>query len=209
VNRLDLLILSHPHSDHSGGLTAVARELAIGQVLDPGWPHSSEVYRRFLLVLKQRKIPWLRARRGLTFTFGREVTGIVLSPWPEEAEPEEMNHGSLVIRLNYGKQALLLSGDLDREGEEELLAAGDDLRATVLKVAHHGSGTSTGAAWLAAVRPRAAVIPVGRNNQFHHPHPDTLARLRAAKIKVYRTDLQGTIRWVTDGKTYRFEAGKS
>lgn len=209
VNRLDLLILTHPHSDHAGGLTAVAREMAIGRVLDPGWTHTSEVYRRFLLVLQERKVPWHRARRGLAFTLGRDVTGTVLSPWPGEAEPEEMNRGSLVIRLKYGQQVLLLPGDLDQEGEGKLLATGDDLRATVLKVAHHGSGTSTGAAWLAAVRPRAAVIPVGRNNQFHHPHPDTLARLRAAKVKVYRTDLQGTIRWVTDGKRYRFEVGKS
>ncbi|MGE5551999.1 MAG: DNA internalization-related competence protein ComEC/Rec2 [Bacteroidota bacterium] len=208
INRLDLLIVSHPHSDHVGGLAAVAGELSIGRVLDPGWPHPSETYRRFLLVLKERRIPWQRARRGLAFTLGRDVSGAVLYPYAEAAMPDELNDGSLVIRLRYGRQTLLLPGDLGGRGEEALIAAGDDLRATVLKVAHHGSATSTGPAWLAAARPREAVISVGRGNQFHHPSLEILSRLRMAGVKVYRTDERGNVRWVTDGRRYRFETAR-
>lgn len=208
VRRLDLVIVSHPHSDHVGGLVAVAEEMPIGQVLDPGWPHPSETYRRFLLVLKSRHIPWRRARKGMVFTLGRDLTGTVFYPYADTPEPDDWNDGSLVIRLAYGRQVLLLPGDLGAAGEEALLAAGGDLRATVLKVAHHASATSTGGALLAAVRPEAAVISVGRGNPFHHPHPETLARLRAARVKVYRTDERGTIRYWTDGRRYRIECAR-
>ncbi|MGQ9780308.1 MAG: DNA internalization-related competence protein ComEC/Rec2 [Bacillota bacterium] len=208
TNRLDLVVLSHPHSDHVGGLAAVVEEIPVGMVLDPGWSHPSATYRRFLLAVKAKGIPWRRARRGLRFTLGREVTGEVLYPLPDAPEPEDLNDGSLVIVLRYREQALMLPGDLGVEGEAALLAQGGLPRVTVLKVAHHGSAGSTSEAWLAALRPKAAVISVGRRNPFGHPHRETLARLAAAGVKVYRTDERGTIRWLTDGKRYRFETAR-
>ncbi|NLG83832.1 MAG: MBL fold metallo-hydrolase [Firmicutes bacterium] len=208
INRLDLLVLSHPHSDHVGGLREVVEEIPVGLVLDPGWSHPSEVYRRFLLALKAKNIGWRRARRGLRFTLGREVTGEVLYPQPAMPEPEDLNEGSLVLLLRYKEVSLLLPGDLEREGEAALLAGGDLPRVTVLKVGHHGSAGSTSEAWLAKLRPKAAVISVGRSNPFGHPHPETLIRLAAAGVKVYRTDERGTIRWLTDGKRYRFETAR-
>ncbi len=206
INRLDLLIITHPHSDHIGGLEEVAGEIPIGRVLDPGWANASASYRRLLLELKAQQVPWQRARRGLAFKLGMKVTGSVLYPFADAPPPEDCNDGSLVIRLRFGGETLLLPGDLSAEGEAALLQAGDDLSATLLKVAHHGSESGTSPLWLAAVRPRAAVIPVGRNNSFHHPHPSTLARLWAAGVKVCRLDKSGTVRWRTDGRQYRLEA---
>ena len=199
VNRLDLLVVSHPHSDHIGGLMAVANGMSIGQVLDPGWPDPLPCYQGFLALLRSRGIKWQRARRGLSFSLGPEVQGVVLFPLMDEPQPENLNNGSLVLRLRYKGRAILFPGDLEQEGEQELLAAGDDLRSTLLKVGHHGSATSTGAAWLAAVRPGSVVISVGRHNPFNHPSPDTISRLQTAKVETYRTDELGTVIYRVDG----------
>ena len=136
--------------------------------------------------------------RGESFAWDG-VTGRVL--WPESSEETDSakNNDSLVLRLGYGNEDLLLPGDIERAVERKLVADGDALSAEFLKVAHHGSKTSTSAEWLAGVTPRVAAISVGDANPFGHPSAEVLDRLREAGVRVLRTDRDGAITILSDG----------
>ncbi len=194
VNRLDLVILSHPHDDHVQGLVPVVRDFRVGMVLDPGIPHGSKAYQRFLTTIHGQRIPYHQAVRCQVIDFGDGVRAQVLNPPPgSAAESEDANDASAVIRFTYGTHAILMTGDAGTATESDILASGADLRSDVLKVGHHGSSYSTGDEWLSAVNPRIAVISVGRGNPFGHPSSKTLDQLSKHHAQVYRTDECGAV----------------
>lgn len=195
VNRIDLVVLTHPHDDHVQGLVPVVRDFRIGMVLDPGVPHGARSYQRFLSIIHDRRIPYRRAVRGQVINFGDGVQAQVLNPPAGKADVSEdnANDSSAVLRFVYGRYALLMAGDAGTDAESDVIASGVDIRSDVLKVGHHGSRTSTGDEWLGAVRPRFAVISVGKGNQFGHPSPDTLHRLASNGAAVLRTDECGAV----------------
>ena len=124
------------------------------------------------------------------------------------AEYSETNNTSIVLRVDFGGTSFLFTGDMETKAEKDLLDQGADLSATVLKVGHHGSDTSSSYSFLREVMPEYAVISVGENNDYGHPNDDVLSRLRDAGTTVYRTDEQGTIVAVSDGTTVTFTTGK-
>lgn len=195
VNRIDLLVLTHPHDDHAQGLISVARDFKVEMVLDSAQSHTSLCYRRFLEIVARRHIPYKRAVRGQVFDFGDGVRALVLNP-PDpriENSPDTANDNSIVLRFTYGSSALVMTGDASRAAEQAMIESGLPLRADVLKVGHHGSPSATGEDWLDAVRPRIAVISVGANNSFGHPSLEILSRLTARGITIYRTDRDGAV----------------
>jgi beta-lactamase superfamily II metal-dependent hydrolase len=131
----------------------------------------------------------------------------VLGPGPEAFASGETNNESLVLKLSWRNVSFLLTGDIEAEAEEALLDSAADLRATVLKVAHHGSATSTSAAFLEAVQPAVAVVSVGANNPYGHPAPAVMSRLDESLV--LRTDLHGTIELSTDGERLWIEPERS
>ena len=142
---------------------------------------------------------------GQTFSLGgAEAT--VLGPLREY---DDNNDNSIVLRIVYGDTSFLFTGDAGRDAEADLTASGEELSATVLKVGHHGSATSTGYVFLRDVMPQYAVISVGTDNSYGHPSEDTLSRLRDAGAQVFRTDLQGTVTAVSDGKTVTITTQKN
>jgi len=198
---LDMVVLTHPDTDHMNGLLPLFERDRIATVLDtvqdggeaPAWSAALAAHRG------QR----ITARRGMRLVLD-DLRITVLHP-AEPLLPETSdNAASLVLRLDYGEISLLLMGDAEQATEEALLAAGQPLQADVLKVAHHGSGGGTSAAFLAAVQPQLAVIQVGADNRFGHPHPDTLTRL--APAQVLRTDQDGRIEVTSDGRRLWVEA---
>jgi len=195
LNRIDVVVLTHPHDDHVQGLIPVLQDFRIGMVLDPALPHGSDSYMRFLAEVKKRKIPYKRAVRGQTVNFGDGVCAIVLHP-PDERLKEVssyLNANSVVLRVTYGSSSLLLTGDAEKKAEDEMLSAGMNVESDVLKVAHHGSRSATSEHWLDRVKPRIAVISVGQGNQFGHPSPEVLERLARRRIRVFRTDCNGAV----------------
>ena len=201
INELDILILTHPHEDHVGGLPYVLESVKVDHVLDSGQAHPSRSYQHFLELINDKHVPYQLARAGQVVDLGGGAKGYILHP----SEPfitgtiSDLNNNSVVIRLVYGKTSFLLMGDTAFEGEDRIMSLGYDLKSDVLKVGHHGSATSTSMNFLEAVRPEYAVISVGAKNKFGHPAPGTLERLENIGAKVYRTDLDGSVTFRSDG----------
>jgi len=199
---LDLILLTHPHSDHLGGLGPVVKECGARRFMDSGYPHESRIYAHLLEILEQRGVPMARAEAGRQIDLG---SGAVLTlfgppqPFLQEG-PDAVNANSVVSRLQVGGTSVLLAGDANVTEETWLLGRGLSLRSTVLKVAHHGSRTSSTAEFLTAVAPRLAIIS-NWPDAPKHPHPETLRRLAAARARVLETAREGTIHLELDGET--------
>lgn len=200
-SRVDVVVLSHPHPDHFGGLEAALARVEVGEFWDSGQGRAEgagPVYRALFAklrapVLGPRELCPEPRRFG-----GAEVE--LLAPCPDFVPGRDANDNSLVLALRFGSRRALLLGDAEQEEEHELVERyGDRLAADFLKVGHHGSRTSSSPALLAAVRPTHAAISCGVRNRFGHPHPETLAALRARGIHTLRTDRQGAVSWLTDG----------
>lgn len=204
VRRLDVVMLTHPHNDHVGGLRAIVENFPVGLVLDPGVPFPSPSYLRFLRLVEDQRILYRVAREGGSVDLGAGVRLTIL--YPPEPIPQiggnPVHAGSVVARLVYGRATALLAGDIEAPAERYLLDHGAPLGAQVLKVAHHGSHTSTTPEFLDEVRPQIAVISVGMDNAFGHPHQPTLDTLTAAGVAIFRTDLDGAVKLTSDGAAW-------
>ena len=201
VTRIDLLVATHPHSDHIGGMQQVLSAFPVGKVVDTGLAHPSSSYEHFLETIEQNHIPYQVAEQGQTVDIDPLLRVLVLFP-PEERPGDDLNANSVVLRISYGAIDFLMTGDVGKEGEDALLRTGYPLDAEILKVGHHGSSSSTSAAFLARVRPETVVIPVGAGNDYGHPHTETLTLLKGSGVTVYRTDQNGSILIRSDGMSY-------
>ena len=205
VRALAAIIVSHAHADHLGGIPALIDRFPVGMVVEPGAPVADPVYAAFLGALDRDSIAWHPARAGERFALDG-VTFTVLHPAADWAEwGEDVNEDSVVLLVEYGEFQALFTGDAGFPAEASL--RGKLRRVDILKVGHHGSRGSSGEELLDSLRPRVAVISVGRND-YGHPAPETLARLGARQVPVLRTDRDGAITATTDGKTMTLRSGQ-
>jgi len=201
VTKIDLLVATHPHSDHIGGMQMVLAAFPVGQVLDAGLPHTSSIYEHFLETIDRKNIPYRVAERGQIIDVDPALRFVVLSP-PAQRTGDDPNMNSLVLRISYGTIDFLMTGDLGVDGEDALTTSGYPLDAEILKVGHHGSASSTSPAFLARIRPEMGVLFVGEDNPYGHPHKETLDLLKESGVTLYRTDHDGTVVVRTDGMSY-------
>ena len=201
--RIDVVALTHAHQDHLGGLAAVLENFRVGQ-LWIGQEVHSQALAKVEKLARDRQIPIEHEVRASGFALD-DVQGKFL--WPQQSSPAPSdaakNDDSLVLRLRYADRALMLPGDAEKEAEREMLSenAEDELQAEVLKVGHHGSKNSTTADFLAAVKPRLAIISVGEDNPYGHPSAELLERLANAGVRVLRTDQNGAVHILMDGRS--------
>lgn len=197
-NTLDVLVSTHPDSDHLTGLVAVARRFEVGTVLVSDIAGDSALAKEWQTTIAGTRV--ITAQAGMRLQLDNGVSVRVLNPGSaSEAFPDKNNH-SVTTMIEMGRVRFLLSGDLEAPGEAALLASGADVRAMVLKSPHHGSDTGSSATFLDAVQPQVVVISVGADNPFGHPTPAVLARYAARDIAILRTDERGTVELVTDGQ---------
>lgn len=201
VSSLDLVVATHPHSDHIGGLITILKAFPVTQVLDNGQAQSSQTYENFLTVIDQKNIAYKVAKRGQKINLDPKLEIDVLNP-PSALFGDNLNENSIVLRITYGKVSFLLMGDAGKEAEKDLLSSGYDLNSDILKVGHHGSRYSSSPEFLQVVSPTVSVIEVGNGNDYGHPAPETLENLKIAGSVIYRTDLDSNIDVTTDGKSY-------
>jgi len=201
--RIDLVVLTHPQADHLGGLPAVLRRYDVGAVLASPAQSDSAAYRAWRDALDGESVPCHEAAAGQTMDLGNGARLYVLFAPSQESDPDV---DSVVIKLTMGRASFLLTGDIGASREAALVRSGADLGATVYKVAHHGSATSSTEEFVSAVDPPVDVISVGHSNRFGHPSPEVLERL--AGDAVFRTDLHGDIVISTDGRRLWIETGR-
>lgn len=205
IAELDKVIITHAHADHLGGMAELIENIPIKQIYDTTFPATTATYRNYLSTVKKKKIPFSRLFAGNHIELDNGVSLKTLAPEKEfiKGSDSDVNNSSIVLKLSYGDFSMLLTGDAEAESEQLMLKRyKTDLKSQVLKSPHHGSRTSSSAAFLKAVAPETVVISVGANNDYHHPHPSIMKRYQAAKMKIFRTDLDGTVTIRSDGKTY-------
>jgi competence protein ComEC len=199
VERIDVLVSTHPDADHIGGLLTVLEEFPVGVVYDSGIAHPTQTYEGYLTLIDRKDIPYRTPERGDAIDLGPGLAVQVISPPVGGVAGGGLNEQSIVLKITYGRTSFLLASDAGFDAEEDMLSSGYDLRSDVLKVGHHGSKYSSSAAFLKAVDPKVGVIEVG-NNPYGHPAPEAIARLEALGSQVYRTDRDGHIVVASDGK---------
>lgn len=208
--QLDLVILTHPDDDHSGGLAVVAERFKIKKVIYTALRDESPGYLALLAEIQKQGIAALIVDRPQIINFGPNARLEILSPTKPliGQAPKNINDSSIVSRLVFGKTAVLLTGDIEAGAEQELLENDAPLGAQAIKISHHGSDNGSGEAILAVVAPEIAIISVGADNSFGHPSRRVLKRLDRLGAIVYRTDRQGTVRLFSDGKTIKVKTEK-
>jgi len=207
VTSIDLVISTHAHEDHIGGLIDVLQEFQVEEVIDPAVIHTSKTFEDYLTLIDQKDIKFTEGRQGQVRDLGAGAKLELLHP--VEPSNSHLNDSSIVAKLTFGQVSFFFTGDAEEASEQQiLLQSMISLRSTVLKVGHHGSSSSTTQAFLQAVNPEVAVIMCGKDNDYGHPHDETLQKLTAAGIEIYRTDIHGDIVITTDGENYTVNAGK-
>ena len=210
IRRIDIVVASHPHSDHIGGLVTLLERFEVGHYLDGGQTYGSWTARRIRTLIRERGIAYQAVAAGDSLVGLGGAGVLVLHPTPayvsmDGEAPHGLNNGSVVLRITFGGKAVLLTGDIEHETDRDLLRWEERLRAEVLKAAHHGSRTSSTAAFLAAVRPQLVTVSCGVDNKFGHPAPEVIRRYEQMGLTIFRTDKVGAIQIVIDGEEMRAE----
>ncbi|ABX05409.1 MAG TPA: MBL fold metallo-hydrolase [Herpetosiphon sp.] len=205
IQRIDHMIVSHPHADHIGGLVEVLNSLEVGSIWTSGAVHSTSYFENLLDAIDRQQVPYREVKTQESIPLGDLSLLVVRS----EPQAGDLNDTSLILRLEYGQFSMLFTGDAEASSEVDVLQTTPNLLpATVLKVGHHGSYTSTTPAFALAVDPTLAIYSAGRNNSYGHPHQQTLTTLCNLGATVYGTDRHGTVVITSDGLEYQVQTAQ-
>lgn len=206
IKTIDYIIATHPHADHIGGLAEVIKEFDIGKVYMPGVTSNTQIFEQLLIEIKKKDLKIIQARSGVVILDEDDLRLTILSPTNDKYK--KTNDYSIVNKLIYKSISLLFTGDAEITAENELISSNKDLSTDILKVAHHGSNSSSSDEFLDRINPRYAIISCGQGNKYGHPDPLVIKRLKKRKIKILRTDEIGSIILKSDGKSADFRKSK-
>ncbi len=196
VKKLDYVVATHPHEDHIGGMSEVIKNFVIDDFYAPKKITTTKTFENMIKALNGKKIK--TAFKGVELDLGEDVQCQMIAP--NNKNYKEINNYSAVIKLTYKNTKFLFMGDAEKLSEEEIINNNIDISSDVLKLGHHGSSSSSSSKFLDKVSPKIAVISCGKNNDYGHPHKETISNLNKRNITIYRTDLNGTIVLSSDGK---------
>lgn len=204
-HEIDMVVLSHPHADHVAGLIDVLERYDVKNILQAKEDYNSAVVPVWVEAVRDEKANEIEAIAGRVIDLGNGVTLTILHPLVSVAGALLKNpHDAVVVAiLKYGDFEIMLTGDMEAKVERRLILNGYDLKSDILKVGHHGSKTSTTPEFLSGVNPEIALIQVGAKNRYGHPSPEILSRLEKFEIKYYRNDLDGHMKVVSDGESFK------
>lgn len=198
IKKIDYVIATHPDEDHIGGMSSVIKKYDIGEFYAPKKLTNTRTFENMVTSLKSKNLKINAGKAGMDLDLGKNVTCQMLAP--NNDKYKDTNNYSIVIKITYGESKFLFTGDAEKISETEMLSKNFDLSADVLKVGHHGSSSSSSKEFLDKVNPKIAVISCGKNNKYGHPHHETLTELKNRKVQIYRTDVDGSIVLLSDGK---------
>ena len=205
ISKLDYVIGTHPHEDHIGGLDDVIKNFDIETILMPKVQNNTRTFEDVLDAITDKNLQITSPKVGDTYDFS-EAQFTILSCKNENTD--ELNTASIVIRLVFDEQSYLFCADAEKENEYAMMSSGLTLKSNIIKIGHHGSTTSSLEKFLLMVEPEVAIISVGKDNDYGHPHDEIVNRLNKLGIKIYRTDLNGTIIISSDGKANKITVEK-
>lgn len=208
IKKLTAVVATHPHEDHIGGLAKVITEIGTKTLYLPNATATTKTFERLMDAAEKHADKTIKAEAGVKLPLGAAVQAVFLSPAPGQRF-EDLNDYSAVVHLKYGDTSFLFTGDAGQAAEQLMLKNPAALKADVLKVGHHGSSTATSDAFLKAVAPKTAVISVGKDNDYGHPHRETLQRLEKSGLKLYRTDRDGSVVISSDSHTLKVDQPKA
>ena len=204
IKKLDYVIATHPHEDHIGSMSYVIDKYDVESFYAPKIEHTTKTFERMIEALSDKNLKINVIKEGTSSIALGKNTGVsVFSPVDDTYE--QLNNYSPIIKIEFGNNSFLFTGDAQKLVEKEVLEKGYDLRADVLKLGHHGSTSSTSEKFLKAVNPSICVIEVGKDNDYGHPHKETLELIKKNKLKVYRTDIDSDVVLISDGSTIKRE----
>lgn len=207
IDDFEIVIATHPHEDHIGGMTDVFKKYDVEQFYMPKVTHTTKTFEYLVNAVKTEGIPIKTIKEGMTFDLGSGAKIDVYSPMYESYE--EFNDYSPIMKLTFGETSFIFTGDAEYHAEEEVAAKyPNSLTADVLKFGHHGSSTSSSIDFVKSVDPDYGVISCGVDNKYGHPHRETLETIKKFDIETYRTDTQGQINLISDGKKITFKTEK-
>ena len=201
IQKFDYIVGTHTHEDHIGGMDKIVKKYDFDSILFPKTTSNTKTFENFVTEVKNKNKKLTAPDTTKTYTLG-DATFEILSPHKDEYE--DQNNYSIVIKLKYKDTSFLFTGDAEKLVEEDILDTNKDISADVIKIGHHGSSTSTSEEFLKKVDPKYAVISLGKDNSYGHPHKETIELLENYNIKTYRTDELGTIICTSDGKNISF-----
>lgn len=200
LQHIDFVISTHPHLDHVYGLSSVLNAAPVDLILTPVLEWDSKAFEYMLKYAEKQGTPLSVPQEGDTLQLG-SATVTILHCWPEAIDYGRTNDSSIVTRIDYGQTSFIITGDAEDWSEYMMIDSGMNLKADVMRIAHHGSNTASTMEFLRAVQPEYTVISVGKDNGYGHPHQDVLERLTDIDARILRTDELGTIIMKSDGKT--------
>lgn len=200
LQHIDYVISTHPHLDHVYGLSSVLNSAPVELVLTPVLEWNSKAFNSMVKYAEKQGAPLIVPQEGDTLKFGSAFVTI-LHCWPEAIDYGRTNDSSIVVRIDYGRTSFIITGDAEDWSEYMMIDSGMNIKADVLRVAHHGSNTASTMEFLQSVKPEYAVISVGKDNGYGHPHQEVLDRLNEVGCTILRTDKLGTIVMNSDGET--------
>ena len=204
ISKIDILVGTHAHEDHMGGMSEIIRNFEIETLYTPD--HTKDTittkwYMDFLDAVAEKEVNWEYPKLAQKFYLGSALIQVVSEGVKEDTN---LNNQSIGLRVSFGDTDIVLTGDAEEKAERQMLSSGLDLEAEIYKVAHHGSDTSTSEDFLEEINPQYAIISVGKDNSYGHPTKSVIQRLEKKKIEVHRTDEEGNIVLSTDGKNVTF-----
>ncbi len=202
---IDALVITNPDADHIGGFLDILKNYKVGRVFESGTLTDSKTYQNLREEMQKQNIPDILVKRGMKLDLGGGVIINILFP-DRDVSAWATNDGGVVARLSYGQTSIMLTGDATAKTEKIILEENypSQLASTILKVGHHGSRTSSSTSFVKAVMPSYALISVGKDNKYGHPHQETLDTLAQFGAKIFRTDLLGSIVMKSDGQNVNF-----
>lgn len=208
IEKIDYLILTHPDADHIGSADMVVNTYSVGSVVSEPYTYTTktQTYKNLENAIETHSVTTIDPSPNDVYSLG-DLHMTILAPL--DTYKDDKNNNSIVVRLDYGETSFMMTGDAEKKSEKAMVeqyGLSGKLRCNVLKVGHHGSTTSTSDDFLSSVKPQIAIISCGKGNKFGHPKQETLDKLTAAGVTVYRTDEVGTIILISDGKKVTYKA---
>ena len=203
---IDMLVVTNPDKDHMGGFVDILKNFKVQAVVEPGTDKMTQIYKSLEEYIRDEGAQKILARQGMDIVLDKKNGVKIKLLFPDrDVNAWDVNDGSIIARLEYGDQSIVLQGDASALTENILVQQKSLLPATVLKLGHHGSRTSSSLAYLRAVQPKYAIISAGRDNSYGHPHKEVIDRLASLKIPYLGTYQKGTIELLTNGKELWFK----